>query len=385
VRGGELMIDFKKELQNYPPIDIDKLSATNPDMPDSMKNSIILYNKALEKFRVGSEDIAIIELRKAISLNPDFYEAYNLLGVFYIYTKEYDNAAQVFKKVIDAEKNSIIALNYLKKIDSSYEPQVKKQTKEKKEKGNAAKDRGKTVKVEEKAPLSLNKPARKENYKSKIVLGTFIGFIFGVLLVFVPSFKFYSREDNTEKINQLTAEKEAAVLKIGEYEKKYDELDNKYNGLSTQFEEVSKQADYYLSVAKILNIEKLISENKISEAADEILLLKNKNFQGVEKDRFDKLVKDILPRAAQSEYNAGRELYNKKKYQEALDRFIKSKVYYEDWKYSVNNLFYCGICYQELNNNTMAVKVFEELIEKYPSSTYAQQSQNRITQIQNNQ
>ena len=124
------MIDFKKELQNYPPNDLNKLSESNPDMPDNIKNSIMLYNKALEKFRFGSEDIAIIELRKAISLNPDFYEAYNLLGVFYIYTKDYDNAAQVFKKVIEAEKNSIIALNYLKKIDSSYEALINKQEKE---------------------------------------------------------------------------------------------------------------------------------------------------------------------------------------------------------------------------------------------------------------
>ena len=58
------MIDFKKELQNYPPIDLNKLSESNPDMPDNIKNSIMLYNKALEKFRFGSEDIAIIELKK---------------------------------------------------------------------------------------------------------------------------------------------------------------------------------------------------------------------------------------------------------------------------------------------------------------------------------
>jgi len=44
----------------------------------------VLYNKALEDFRAKSEDIAIIELKKAISLNPDFHEAMNLLGIFYI-------------------------------------------------------------------------------------------------------------------------------------------------------------------------------------------------------------------------------------------------------------------------------------------------------------
>ncbi|HOQ36755.1 MAG TPA: tetratricopeptide repeat protein [Acetivibrio sp.] len=379
------MIDFKKELQNYPPIDLNKLSESNPDMPDNIKNSIMLYNKALEKFRFGSEDIAIIELRKAISLNPDFYEAYNLLGVFYIYTKDYDNAAQVFKKVIEAEKNSIIALNYLKKIDSSYEAQINKQGKEKKEKTKDVKGRGKSEKAEEKSPLSLNKVPRKKDYSKKIAAGTLIGFILGSLVVFAISFKYYSREDNADIINQLTAEKEAATAKINEYEKKYNELNEKYNGLNVQFEEVNKQLDYYLGVSKILNIEKLASENKITEAADEIMLLKNKNFEGIEKDRFDKLVKDIMPKAAQNEYNAGRDLFNKKDYQGALDRFLKAKAYSDDWKNSASNLYHCGICYQELNNNTMAIKVFQELIEKYPSTSFAQYSQNRINQIQNNQ
>lgn len=92
------MMDFKNELQNYSMIDLDRLSETNPNMPDNIKNSIQLYNKALEDFRAKSEDIAIIELKKAISLNPDFHEAMNLLGIFYMYIGENDKAAETFSK-----------------------------------------------------------------------------------------------------------------------------------------------------------------------------------------------------------------------------------------------------------------------------------------------
>jgi len=31
------MIDFKNELQNYPMIDLDKLSQANPNIPDNIK------------------------------------------------------------------------------------------------------------------------------------------------------------------------------------------------------------------------------------------------------------------------------------------------------------------------------------------------------------
>jgi len=44
----------------------------------------------------------------------------NLLGIFYMYIGENDKAAEVFQKVVDAEKNSVMAMRYLKEIDSGY-------------------------------------------------------------------------------------------------------------------------------------------------------------------------------------------------------------------------------------------------------------------------
>ena len=38
---GSLM-DFKKELLNYPPLDLDKLLENNKDMPDNVRNSIVI-------------------------------------------------------------------------------------------------------------------------------------------------------------------------------------------------------------------------------------------------------------------------------------------------------------------------------------------------------
>ena len=64
-------------------------------------------------------------------MNPDFYEAINLLGVFYIYTKEYKKAEETLKKVISAERNSIRAMEYLKENNPDYSPLIEKQGKAK--------------------------------------------------------------------------------------------------------------------------------------------------------------------------------------------------------------------------------------------------------------
>jgi len=43
-----------------------------------------------------------------------------------------------------------------------------------------------------------------------------------------------------------------------------------------------------------------------------IIVIENTAFTGVEKEKFDKLSQDVMPKAAQEEYNKGRELYNRK-------------------------------------------------------------------------
>jgi len=384
------MIDFKNELQNYPMIDLDKLSQANPNIPDNIKNSIVLYNKALEDFRAKSEDIAIIELKKAISLNPDFHEAMNLLGIFYMYIGENDKAAEVFQKVVDAEKNSVMAMRYLKEIDSGYDPVGNKQEKDKKSRKKKERNRGAAqlsnqVTVKSSASFSFKKLIKIWEYKPMDTARLFLGFVIGALLVFLLSYNYYFREENNEQLEQLTEENNTLIGEKNEIQKKYDELNEKYQGLNDTFEEVKKQVDYYLNASKLLQIEKYVSQNQYREAADLLLLLKNTAFTGVEKEKFDKLSQDVMPKAAQEEYNKGRELYNRKNYQEAVERFERSRSYSDNWRYAVNNLYYLGVCYQELNNTTKALEIFEEVVNKYPNTSYAGYSRERINYIRGSQ
>jgi len=93
----------------------------------------------------------------------------------------------------------------------------------------------------------------------------------------------------------------------------------------------------------------------------------------------------VMPKAAQEEYNKGRELYNRKNYQEAVERFERSRSYSDNWRYAVNNLYYLGVCYQELNNTTKALEIFEEVVNKYPNTSYAGYSRERINYIRGSQ
>ena len=49
---------------------------------DGMSHSIHKFNQALEYAQTGAVDLAVIQLKKVISVNPNMLKAYQLLGAF---------------------------------------------------------------------------------------------------------------------------------------------------------------------------------------------------------------------------------------------------------------------------------------------------------------
>ncbi|WP_252891386.1 hypothetical protein [Thermoclostridium stercorarium] len=115
------MLDVKAALDDFKPIDIEAVEQKSGKLPENIAEAIKLYNRALEDVRLKSEDIAIIALKKAISLHPVFYEAMNLLGLCYVLAGKDEEAKSVFRKVMEADDSSIKAMEYLKKLQSPNE------------------------------------------------------------------------------------------------------------------------------------------------------------------------------------------------------------------------------------------------------------------------
>jgi tetratricopeptide (TPR) repeat protein len=117
------MLNISEELLKFGSIDMENLEQKIGRIPDDMKQAIELYNKALDDIVNKNEDIAIIALKKAISIYPAFYEAMNLMGICYLSLNEEENARIMFNKVIKMDNNSIRALNYLEELDGNITPE----------------------------------------------------------------------------------------------------------------------------------------------------------------------------------------------------------------------------------------------------------------------
>jgi tetratricopeptide (TPR) repeat protein len=367
------LIDLKQELQNYPPINLESLLQKDPGIPDRIRNSITLYNKALESIRMKSEDIAIIELKKAISMNPNFCEAMNLLGLCYIYINDYPKAQEMFQKVMTVENNSVRALEYMKMLnpDNTYseskskrrkKPKIKKPSEQKEEVAASPK----TLKIKGKGDIT------------KYI----IGFAVGALLVFLLGLINTGSGTPNNLSDQLLAENNQLNEEITMYKTKLDKLDADFKSLQRDLESANSSIDYYKSAIKLYEIESLVHNKEYESAADMLILMKTIKFEGQEKERFDNLYSKVMPIAAKTVFEQGYSLFNSSRnYQDALAKLRKVELYTDEFERMDVVLYYIGKSYQALEDSRNAIATYQRLIESYPKSKYATYAGYRINEL----
>ncbi len=112
------MIDVREEAQAFYPIDISALPLDDERYTEPVRLAFALYNKALQKIESGYEDLARIDLKKAVSLYPGFSEAIMLLGICTFANGDRIGAVRIFNSVKDPayREKSMAYLDHLADI-----------------------------------------------------------------------------------------------------------------------------------------------------------------------------------------------------------------------------------------------------------------------------
>lgn len=374
------MINLKHELLNYPQIDIDSFTDKGHPIPDNVISSINLYNKALENIRQSSEDIAIIELKKAISMNTNFHEAMNLLGVCYIFTKEFSKAAEILEKVASAEKNGVKAQNYLNIINSG-------NTQEFDNMGGSipsgiSKQDNLKIKSAFKSVSSHLMIGEKEERNNGILLKLASAFVAGIVVMFILSFLFKTVPEDVDVTGRLDEAPTTSQQEIDEImEQKVKELEDMNRNLESQLAKSISELDYFKNISRLSEVENLNAAKKYEAAADILVAMKSINFKEEDKIKYDKLYGSIAPKAAWTVFSEGNNLSLNKKYQEAVVKLSKVPVYGNDWSYMDATYYRLGVSYKGLNQTQKALEVFNKLVAEFPDSQFSQYAKYRIKEL----
>lgn len=149
---------------------------------DVINQTLKKYNQALQYSYQGSYDLAVIQLKKVLSLNENLICAYQLLALVYIQTEEYEKARRTVVKGLRIDKSNTKLLLYLNAVDEIlHEIDIQSQDGRKK---NVKKPGSDVMSYESGMDTIIQPVHEKERAGFSSIVNIIIGIVMGVAICY---------------------------------------------------------------------------------------------------------------------------------------------------------------------------------------------------------
>ena len=201
---------------------IDRLQS-NSGRLDSINQTIKKYNQALVYCQQDSRDLAVIQLKKVLSLNPRFIRAHQLLALLYMSSEQWERAERELRKCMDIDRNNTQTLRYLKEVELMLVPdETVKQSGGKRKKEETVRYVSDNEMIIQ--PINVKEP-KNSGVSTLINLG--IGLVIGLAVTYfllVPAAQSNTRVSMQEEIRKVSNESDARAVRIQELESEGEKL-----------------------------------------------------------------------------------------------------------------------------------------------------------------
>jgi tetratricopeptide (TPR) repeat protein len=375
ILGGNYLVNFEMEIKKINPINIKEMELNRYKIDNDIKKSIILYNSAIGEIKKSNFELAVNDLKKALSYNKGFSDAIKLIGLCYVSMKQYRNAEKIFKKLKKYAIYDSLANDYIQslKIESS--------------RGRNVNNMDVINHINSDIWNEYSKKTKRSTGKIIMVILSTVIIMGGIVMnYFYPKFIQVAIAkvpiETQEFLHKLIINNKLIV--------KQEEVDNDQNKVDDSLEENmvnlenSEKAkidsedqkvkidSYKNNIFGMLDeAEKSIGDGKYEIAAEDLINVKNENLDNDMKAKFDKLWQDLKISGLWPIYNDGNKLYKQKKYAEALPKLKMASQIDSDIDIMPWLMYQIGTCYKETNDYSNALIYFKQVKDKYPKTEYA--------------
>lgn len=336
---------------------------------EKFNDSLVMYNKALKYLQQGNDDLALIQLKKAIEFNEKFVDAYNLLALCYINLDNKDGANELLKKVLNIDKSNVIAISYLEEIGGTKPNNIINK------------------KTDTKPNFVRSKPyvVQQRNHRNVIGKTELASFFVGVVLtaavlmtLIIPGLD----EGKTEKISKLEGQlKEVQSRSAVVNDEDYNDLLDKYNKVEAENKALIAKVETSEKVAKINEASQLMNEKKYEGSAEIIMQIDSSDLSEENLARYNTVKETSYPKAAKSLYDSGRSDYVNNNYQEAEYQLEKCLMFASDEDFIDDAMYYLGKILENKGDITKAKSYYEKIVNQYSSSNQYKNAQNSLNQL----
>lgn len=367
---SQWIISKNLEPKKNPADDYIQAVQANPARLETINQTIKKYNQSLLYCQQGSRDLAVIQLKKVLSMNPKLVKAHQLLALLYMQNEEYERARKELKRALAIDMTNTITLGYLKELD-----QLPKQGEKEKEEQN------KDVVSYLSGNETIIQPASayKENGGMNIVVNILIGLVVGAALMWflvMPAINQGTQQDLNQQIVEYSDQLAARQNTIDSLQQELSALQAEMDALQANNLEETKAA--YEQLFTAVAADEAGDSAALQTAVDQIdASLLSEEAKAV----FTPLYVKVHAAELKADYDAANQALRDENFTEAIAGF--QKVVDLDPTYENGNaLNALASAYEQSGDKENAILTYEKLAELFPGTRKASNAQRAITKLQ---
>lgn len=350
----------------------------NANKLDVINQTIKKYNDSLKCCRRGSEDVAVIQLKKILNQNPKLIKGYHLLALIYLKKEEYEKARRILKKAAKIDKTNSTTLRFLREVDeqtgtvTSLEPRRWVfGLREKEEKT----PRNLSVAYRTDNDVVIQPPTFRETSMAATLLNLGFGFLVGACLVW-----FLMVPANTQRINKEANEKVVSysntmATQSAEMNKLQEQINQSEETVASAQQQITDAQNQTSSYENLIKAYAAFQSGNYTSAANVLQNVQADLLSVDAKEIYDSIYKNIQTTMKNNLKSQGEQAFYSKDYETAITDLSQAMAM-DDSDYEVLNLL--AHSYRLNEQYDKAVEIFQTIVDKFPGTKRASNAQKYI-------
>lgn len=332
---------------------------------ESVNQTIKKYNQALNYCRQDSKDLAVIQLKKVLSLNPKMVQGHQLLALLYLEDGNLEQAKKALNNAKKIDANNTITLRYMKELEERSGKS-----------GSLEKEKEKKTISYQSGNDTIIRPAStfRESSSSSTILNIAIGLIVGVLItcfLVVPGVRQSAKSNAKNEILEANDSLSTKNQEIKSLKSKIEDLEKQ---ISDEKDSANSADGKVATYQQLLSAYAAYRDGDVTTAGDALANVNVEYLDENSKALYDAVNGEVNSEYLSALYNEAYQNYNSLNYAEAITDFEKIVQMDESYRdgYAI---YYLAQSYRKNNDIDNSLTYYQKVVELYPNTERAATAQ----------
>ncbi|MCD8108561.1 MAG: tetratricopeptide repeat protein [Clostridiales bacterium] len=339
---------------------------------ENINQTIRKFNQSLTYCRQGNYDLAVIQLKKVLSMNPKMVKGHQLLALLYMREERYDLAIRSLRHAEHIDANNTNTLRYMQECREHLKSNGKLKPQ---------KEETETVTYQSGNDVIIRPTKFTDNTAVRTVVNLLIGAAIGVAVVcflIVPEIRQRVNASAAEQVveaNQTISAKEQTIQNLE------DEIASMNEQVTEAESAISSADEKTEAYSQLLNAYVSYAEEDYTTAG-ELLADVDRDLLGTDEQAiYDSMMEVVESAMLQAAWEEGLSVYASKDYEAAIELFLT--VAETDPTYEEGELaYYLAFAYNYLEDYENALKWFNVAAENASKSSTKRTAQSMAEDLE---